>query len=55
MFVIFQVLKTKFGERQLFHSDIPPKLRTSHCVRTRVKAQNHLDVAREVLLMKDAM
>lgn len=56
MFVILlEVLKTGLGERQLFHSDIPPRPETSYCLRRVVQAQKGFSAAREVPLMTDAM
>lgn len=34
---VFVILLEALGERQLFHSDIPPRPRTSHCLRRAVQ------------------
>lgn len=53
--ILLEILKTKLGERQLFHSDIHPRLGTSHCLRKAVQAQKGFSAASEVPLMTDAM
>lgn len=53
--ILLEVLKTKLGERQLFHSDTPLRPGASHCLRSLVQAQKAFSAAREVPLMIDAM